>query len=148
MKRQIEDFTIRRIEKLAQFPPAIPLALGGLLSLIEAGLTEESSTGLGYESLLVVALDGLQVVGVLLYAVQEYRLSLTVEYGFVHPDYRRQGIYRRLWEEIKLIAAETKIKKVIGITHVNNRSMQTVMEHLGRTVSYLTYEYRMPEETE
>ena len=61
---------------------------------------------------------------------------------YVHPDFRRRGLFRRLWNHIETLAREAP--GVVGLrlyVEQDNRSGQSVYQRLGlRPAGYLVYE--------
>ena len=133
------------IPKLCLCPPAVRLALAGLLELHRRGWTEECSTGLGYDSPAVVAWEGDQAIGVMVCSLQEWKACLSIDVGYVRPDRRGLGVYRALWEAAIGLAKAKGCRRIAGTTHRENEAMQAVMERLGRSLVWLGYEYRLPE---
>lgn len=138
--------TIERIEGVND-PRVIPIAAEGWNAIVQDGQAE-STTILSWDQNAIIAHEEGKVIGVIVYKDQEWRKELHLVLGYVLPDYRRKGVYGALWGELVLIAQETKRPRIAGGTHVNNTSMQAVMEKLGREPVFISYYYDVPEKAD
>ena len=95
----------------------------------------------------VVAEDGGRVVGSLMitYEWSDWRDGLFwwIQSVYVRPSHRRRGVYRRLYEHVKrLAAAEREVRGFRLYVEKENRVAQTTYEQLGMAETH----YRMYEE--
>lgn len=111
--------------------------------LLQRGMTGGSIL-VDWEQCAFYAEEDGQVVGVLTYKVYDHDHSLYIAVGYVKPEYRKQGVYRSLWDAAVEKAREKSCTHVTGVTHWDNAEMQAVMKHMGREPRYITYEYDLP----
>lgn len=65
---------------------------------------------------------------------------LYVSDGYVDDQYRRQGIYRKLNEELEKIYIAKGIKRIVRFTRVNNGRMKQFLESNDYSATRLLYE--------
>lgn len=122
--------------------PALALAVEAENALHQAGFTSGHVLVAWNQQALAAFVDG-RVVGVLTYEDLEWKNELFVVVGYVHPAFRRRGIYRALWEALVARAQETGRPRIVGTTSVMNQAMQATMEALGRRPVAISYEYEL-----
>jgi len=66
--------------------------------------------------------------------------ELYVSDGYIASEYRGQGIYRKLNEELEQHYRPNGIKRMIRFTLVNNTNMRRFLESEGYVVTRLLYE--------
>jgi ribosomal protein S18 acetylase RimI-like enzyme len=66
--------------------------------------------------------------------------ELYVSDGFVDEKFRRQGIYKKLNEELEKHFIAKGIKRIVRFTRVNNNRMKGFLENEGYEVTRLLYE--------
>jgi ribosomal protein S18 acetylase RimI-like enzyme len=66
--------------------------------------------------------------------------QLYVSDGYVDDQYRRQGIYRKLNEELEKVYIAKGVKRIVRFTRVNNDRMKQFLEGKGYEVTRLLYE--------
>jgi ribosomal protein S18 acetylase RimI-like enzyme len=73
--------------------------------------------------------------------IEDYTgLELYVSDGFVLPEYRRQGLYKKMNDLLEKIYIEKGVRKMTRFTSVNNKPMQNFLEGLGYTPTRFLYE--------
>lgn len=93
-----------------------------------------------YSHSALVARHGGMIVGIISYGYLEHDKSIFIYMGWVHPEFRRNGIYRSLIGKLKGLAAERGALRITGATVVSNTDMQAVMTKLGRRPVAIIYE--------
>lgn len=127
--------------------PALALAMHAWADLEERGLGDGSmSVYTSLNAFVAYANNGSDVVpaGVLTFEHQEHANKIWIYSGFVLPQFRGAGIYRSLWNELVLKAMELKVAKIEGATHMRNTAMREVAKHLGRTETYVVFNFEVP----
>lgn len=85
------------------------------------------------------------LAGCIVFMVDPEDESIWIYLSFVHPPCRQLGVYRGMWTRLVQEAQERKIKTIIGGTHHSNKTMQEVMERTGRKLTFLNYQFEVPE---
>ena len=83
------------------------------------------------------------VLGALLWTPQDDG-SWWTELGFVEPRYRKQGVYRLLWEACVYKAQLKNVRSIQGGVAIGNAPMHATCEKLGRRPTYTVYDYEVP----
>jgi ribosomal protein S18 acetylase RimI-like enzyme len=79
--------------------------------------------------------------------IEDYKgLELYVSDGFVLPEYRRQGIYKKMNDLLEKMYVEKGVKRMTRFTLVNNKPMQKFLEGSGYVATRLLYEKWLPNE--
>lgn len=125
---------------IAQIP-----AMKAFTELMELGLQDATITAPAWDDNAFVAIVDETVIGVLTWVQEDWCKTITVRLGWVHQEFRRQGIYRQLWQRLLDVARSKNVVAIRGGTHVNNIAMQKTMEKLGRQPKYLVYFYEVKE---
>ena len=85
-----------------------------------------------------------EVVGMVLFEDEPWKNAVCVVHGHVDKDYRRQGIYTRLWNSVVEKAQEWGRYSVEGATHHDNLPMLAVMSKLGRKPTFTFFTFPVP----
>lgn len=86
-----------------------------------------------------------KVVGVLAYRAPDWLRRISIEVGYVLPEFRRRGIYTSLFEKLVEVSIEGGFAVCIwGGVDIRNTAMQRVAEAQGRKLVALEYEYPLP----
>ena len=96
----------------------------------------------------IIALEGEKIVGQLMitYEWSDWRNNTIwwIQSVYVHEDYRGQGIYKRLYEEIKKRAGQAGISTIRLYVEKENTRAQGVYEKLGmHECQYHMYEVNL-----
>jgi RimJ/RimL family protein N-acetyltransferase len=112
--------------------PAVALAQQGWAESIKDGLSEPI-VALGWDQNAIVAsIEDGTPVGVLVWAKQDWGKQIVVVFGYVLPEFRRKGVYDKLWLALVDKAKELKITRILGETHIDNQAMRAVAKKHGR----------------
>ena len=85
-----------------------------------------------------IYLDGQEVVGYI--GILSFGDSAEIS-GMVHPDYRRRGIFKKLFEDVKKEIKQRKFEEVLLLADERSVAGKLCIEHLGG--KYLNSEYEM-----
>lgn len=122
----------------------LPLAVEGWHHLLTNGLVDIHVSAFDWDNDYVVAwLDG-EPVGLIVFAHQVWNKVLLVRFGYVQPQWRRMGIYQRLWEALVKDAQERKIPRISSATYLTNTAVRSLAEKQGRGELMVTLEFDMP----
>lgn len=142
MQMTVARFAIKHFDGI-NFTPALPLALRGVLELIDAGLSDPVLT-LDWDAAAIVAFSNGKPVGVLVWKKLDWRKEAFIQLGYVLPDHRGQGAYRALWHALIDKAVELKLHHIESGTHLDNAAMRAVARALGRTEHGVYLQYVLP----
>jgi ribosomal protein S18 acetylase RimI-like enzyme len=79
--------------------------------------------------------------------IEDYTgLELYVSDGFVLPEYRRQGIYKKMNDLLEKMYIEKGVKRMTRFTLVNNKPMQKFLEGSGYVATRFLYEKWLDED--
>ena len=122
-----------------------------ILPLVAKMITELYKDGLGPSSglpgyfgdeVISAEADGIPV-GFISARVEDKTGSLWAMAGYVLPEYRRSGIYTKLWNELVAFAREKGCTRIEGTTHVNNLSMREFYRSVGRKETWVVGVYSL-----
>jgi GNAT superfamily N-acetyltransferase len=122
--------------------PAVAIALRGQLECLEYG--GEVAIGLHYSYNAIVASIGAETIGVIVWHEQKEWRRIWLQLGYVLPEYRREGIYSVLWEELLAKAYELKVDAICSATAAANERMRTIAKKQGRVEYAVSLRYRLP----
>lgn len=111
--------------------PANIYALKAYCELIEIGWADNTPSLNWEDNAITASLDG-AVVGVIIWAKQPWSKSFIIKMGYVSPGFRKNGIYKMLWQEAIKKAKEEKMVEILGATHIDNETMRSVAKSQGR----------------
>ncbi len=83
------------------------------------------------------------VVAAMAYSYNTTNHNLFINLAYVHPEHRRKGLYRLLYEAVLAKAKELGAYEVSSCVDVENKDMQAVAVALGRTATYIGYSVRL-----
>ena len=66
--------------------------------------------------------------------------ELYVSDGYIVPEYRRLGLYRKLNEHLEKVFIERGVQRIVRFTLLNNARMRALLESEGYVVTRLMYE--------
>jgi predicted GNAT family acetyltransferase len=117
----------------------LPFIIDAYVSLRKSGHIDPLSCPVtGREEAFYIEIRG-KVVATLSFARDDD--SFVVNMGFVLPPYRKQGMYRELWERLVVEARKRKLKAIVGYHAPGNMDILEFNKHLGRKVKYICSEY-------
>jgi GNAT superfamily N-acetyltransferase len=122
---------IKHYEQI-NFTPAIPIAVRGQHELLEAGLSEPVAL-FHWENRAIVAFHGQTPVGVIIWDLAAHRKEANIIIGYVVPEYRRAGIYKRLYAQLIKVAKEKGCNHIRGYTSVRNTALRSFAKTAGRS---------------
>lgn len=125
--------------------PANLFIMKAYLDLIENKLSSNTS-GDNWNDKIIAAFADNECIGVLTWEKVDWNKTIVIKLGYVHKDYRRKGVYTKLWNELILKAKEQSIYIIEGATHVDNGVMQKTMKRLERKPYAYFYKYEIIQE--
>lgn len=123
--------------------PAEPLASAITAELMAKG--QMRSATYSWEDQAHAAIWHGQVVGLIAWRVQKWNAAAFISLGGVASGFRRQGIYRGLWDALVAHLAENE-PAVIWIDsghHIENHESRAMHEAFGRRLDAMSYTYRV-----
>ncbi len=122
--------------------PVVPLVHRAYDELMTAGLADYE-VALSHDDKAVVAFTQDNIIaGILVYRELKWLRQWWVLIGWVAPQYRRKGVYTRLWAELVKRARKNKnIESITGATSVLNERMREVNASLDRIPHTISYKY-------
>ena len=99
----------------------------------------------GYEDQVITAEteDGV-AVGVISYAHAKWAKHIDLKIGYVTPEFRGKGVYRRLWAALVEKAQELKVKEIMGNTHMENSTLRSAAKAFGRAEVGVVLRFEVP----
>lgn len=130
---------VKKIEKIYNSPVG---------AFVIRGVAETEAAGLmfglgapGWDTNALYLEDDGQVVAILVWSVQEWKQSAYVDFGYVLPGRRGQGLYTKLWNALIDEAKERKLRTIGSGTHVKNTAMQAIAAKQGRVAESISFRY-------
>lgn len=133
---------IKTVHEVACTPLMLILARA-TLELAENGYDGGTTPFSWNSSAIYAECDG-KIVGVLAWKRIDWQKQLWIEVGYVLPDYRRRGIYRKMFERLVEKAKALSVRSIAGGVDPDNLAMRHVADSLGRKATSITYEYELP----
>lgn len=99
--------------------------------------------GANWDDKVIAAFIKNQCVGVLNWEKVKWNRTIVIKIGYVDKDFRRKGIYTKLWNELISKARDEKIYIIEGGTYVDNKIMQSTMIKLRREPYAYFYRYEI-----
>lgn len=127
--------------------PALALAVRGWADVEERGLGDGTmSVFASLNAFVAYAENGRDHVpaGVITFDHDLTLNRIWIFQGFVLPEFRGQGLYRRMWNELVLKAIELKVAKIQSSTHVRNIAMREASKKLGRVEDAISMTFDVP----
>jgi GNAT superfamily N-acetyltransferase len=115
------------------FTPAAPLLFRAQHELMEAGFMRPCIMVFWDDNALVAFNIDKLPIGVISFVHEKWLRQISIRLGYVLPEWRRQGVYRTLWNSLVDVAKSLDVKEIQGNTHVDNTPMNETMKALGRT---------------
>lgn len=124
----------------------------GLMAIVAEGWAAILADGNGEDAVcpawdqevIAAIVDG-KVVGIVTFTVSEWANYLWVHLSYVRPQYRRQGLFRTMFEKLTEIAQEREIPEICSGVSARNTAMQKVNVRLGRKIESLVYSFKVPQ---
>lgn len=124
--------------------PAVAFAARAWVAMLDDRLCDPTVIWLQWDDGAILATVDGEPIGVITYNYSEWNRTIYVRLGFVSPDRRGLGVYRKLWERLISVAQELNCYEVRSATNIGNRPMRAVAERLGRAEEQVTLVYRLP----
>lgn len=126
--------------------PAVPLIIKGLAELNNAGmLGDQLLVDDDHGAILATAYghDLSIPVGALAYRDLTWCNNFWVSLVWVDPGYRRQGVYRKMFDQVVLLAKKRgRLKISLGL-HKGNAASRAAAESFGLTMKSTNWECRL-----
>jgi GNAT superfamily N-acetyltransferase len=74
-----------------------------------------------------------KVMGFISYANQEWNKVVLVRFGYVLPEHRRKGVYKRLYAELVKEAKAKKATRLSSATFLKNRRVRAAAKQRGNS---------------
>lgn len=134
---------LHHVEKVVG-TPAPAIIARAWVDLLEQGLIQDHMIPIGWDDSAFYITDGDRFVAVLSYFAAEWNGGAHVKVGWVAPEYRRRGLYRRLWSALVERAREKGWMRIEGATAANNAPLQAFAASVGRELTAFSYSYAVP----
>lgn len=139
---------IRRFEYVERLSghPAMGFAILANAELIASRAADEEVCQVAWDDHAVVAYDRDELVGILTYAVLDWRSGVAIKLAYVRPAYRRRGTYRELWNRLVTACRGKGIRRIEGTVGTENAAMRAVAARLGRSETSVNLSFTVPPE--
>ena len=132
---------IQHIPKLNGSDALVALHLA-IPELIQSGAFEGRWGIIGAsQEAFIARTDQGEVAGVLTFKEEDGEYAW-IGMGWVHPDHRRQGVYRSLYQALCDECRKRKLDHLEGTVLHTNPAMMRCAERLGRVANRTTYQTR------
>ncbi len=124
--------TIKHFDKIGG-TPIIGYAVKAWKELLELNFVDDRVPLIYWDDRAVVAYDyNTNVVGFISYGKTDWLNEASIHIGYVEKAFRRQGVYRDLWNALISKSRELGLTRISSSTSVRNIDMRKVAESLGR----------------
>lgn len=125
-----DSLAIKHVEKL-EYTPYYLFALKGWIEIVEAGHADGGKASFYDNNPAIVMLDGDRPVSILVWTDSNGLCHIC--HGWTDPEYRRLGLYTRLYSALKEKAKEKGFKKISGGIAPSNHKMLEAAARQGRS---------------
>lgn len=127
--------------------PLVPLIFAGYNELASQGMASgDPPTGTYCKAFYAEEND--QVVGVLCWSEYDMRQEAWIEFGYVVPDRRGQGIYRKLLQALEDHAVKAGFRSIACGVNARNTKSKWAHERSGMSLEALTFRKKLPFKSE
>lgn len=126
---------------LALFPEAGALAVAAQAELISKGFADSRvDISSSWQCVMVkaeIAPREFIPAGMIAFMIEEPTGRLWVNLSFVVEQFRGRGVYRLMYEALRVVAKQKKCRTIEGATHVKNAAMRAVAKRVGRAEEFV-----------
>lgn len=130
-------FTLHESERIGS-SPALGLAVEGWNNLFLEGHNSDGVC-LQWDQSLVWASVGPIPVGLIAWTYVESQQTIWIWLSYVKPQYRRKGVFRKMYSRLQQVAIEKKAVKISGGMKFNNLPMMSAARKCGRAQESITF---------
>lgn len=136
-------FSIKHYKRIDR-SDALPLLAQGWHEQIQDGLISEWIIPVygGWPAIVAYNAAG-QPVGFIHYTSPEDDATIHIRFGYVHPDWRRNGCYRQLYSRLREMMDAEGVRAITGGTHWKNDKLQAAAKAAGRELESYAYVDRL-----
>jgi len=133
----IEEFSIEHVSQIGGSPYHFA-AIKAWVEIVEAGYGDGANLSISYDDQAIVMKDGETVIGLIVWRNLKWCQSAWVCVGWVRPEYRRRGFYRRLYEATRNAAKVAGARLLDGGVNPANSAILKSAEAMGRVQHGIT----------
>ena len=133
------NLKIKRHSIISQ-TPAVAFAMRAYADLMDRGHTE-NYPNLNWNDSAITAWLEEGIVGVIVWTKVDFSKTIQLKLGYIHPAFRKRGIYSKLWDELVKIATNESVWAIEGGTHPDNADMRAIAKKQGRVEYGILYRY-------
>lgn len=85
-----------------------------------------------------------RIIGFIAYRYEKGDGTNWVMLGWVGELFRKQGVYRRLWNKLVEVSRKEGAARIAGSTHVDNKAMRQFYNKMGRVETHVQSYYTIP----
>lgn len=125
-----------------------PLAMALAADLAGRGLLRTQTHNWDNRITVARSTDG-QIAGVICWSLNKWNRSAFINLGGTAPAFRRQGVYRALFEALvcEIRTNHAEVERIDSGHHIDNAASAAMHKALGRTLDSLGYSFRIPRGT-
>lgn len=125
--------------------PIIAFAVKAWMDELQAGLIDDTVQAVNWDDRAAVAYEDVLLgpVGIITYSKSDWLKKTNIKLGYVRPEHRQRGVYRKLWDALVVKSRELGMLAIDGSTHVDNSVMRKVAERLGRTEHSINLSFKL-----
>ena len=127
----MSDLTITHFEGLMHTPAMLPAAKAWV-EMMDLELADPGVLMLNWDDNAILASYEGTARGVLVWQKADWSKAAFTKIAWTAPEYRRQGVYRALWNALVEKCSELKLRRIEGATMLNNTAMRATASALGR----------------
>lgn len=83
-------------------------------------------------------------IGIITYTLIQYRKELLIKLGSVALQWRRQGVYRMMWQELVAVARECGYGTITSAIRLDNQAARLMALSLGRVEESVNTTFTVP----
>jgi ribosomal protein S18 acetylase RimI-like enzyme len=84
-----------------------------------------------------------QIVPAICFVRKDYLRRITITGGYTHENFRKLGIYTKLYQNIVAIAERDNYTSISRSTKPNNLAMNRLIQAQGGKIDYITYKQKL-----
>lgn len=128
----IESMKIEVVDQIGG-SRATPIAVAGWHYLHQNGLVNNNTWAVNWDDEAIIGVNlADRPIAILIFSHQKWLKTIYVKLGYVEADFRRKGVYGKLWEKLVEIAQERNVPYIEGATMLQNAAMRSQAKQMDR----------------
>ena len=133
----VADLTLEHIDQIGGSEAHFP-AIKAWVEIIDSGYGDGTALSISWDDKAAVLKDGPDVVALIAWRELKWTKTAWICVGWTRSDYRRSGLYRRLYGAVREAAKAAGLKYLDGGVSPNNKEILASAAAMGRVTHGIT----------